>query len=137
MFSVSTCSTAHIRFRAERSDHPGATRRRPHAWSVGALVGVLLFKGIAYTLCLGSLRTRRHTGHGGGHDGSETVPVIVLAAVVQRGARSSASSSVVAAMMRERWVNAWGKLPSCSPLGPISSANRPTWFAYVCIFSKV
>lgn len=56
---------------------------------------------------------------------------------VQRGARSSASSSVVAAMMSERWVKAWGKLPSCSPLGPISSANRPTWFAYVCIFSKV
>src|SRR3954471_6241425 len=85
---------------------------------------------------------------------SETVPVIVLAAVVafvttellprgpgypgvQCEARSSASSSVVAAMMRERWVKAWGKLPSCSPLGPISSANRPTWFAYVCIFSKV
>jgi H+/Cl- antiporter ClcA len=28
----------------------------PHAWSVGALVGVLAFKGAAYTLCLGSLR---------------------------------------------------------------------------------
>ncbi|GGT84314.1 chloride channel protein [Streptomyces lateritius] len=28
----------------------------PHAWSVGALLAVLAFKGAAYTLCLGSLR---------------------------------------------------------------------------------
>ncbi|MEU6162597.1 chloride channel protein [Streptomyces tanashiensis] len=28
----------------------------PHAWSVGALVAVLAFKGLAYTFCLGSLR---------------------------------------------------------------------------------
>ena len=28
----------------------------PHAWSVGALVAVLVFKGLAYTVCLGSLR---------------------------------------------------------------------------------
>ncbi|MFI9152495.1 chloride channel protein [Streptomyces sp. NPDC053367] len=28
----------------------------PHAWSVGALLAVLVFKGLAYTLCLGSLR---------------------------------------------------------------------------------
>lgn len=28
----------------------------PHAWGVGALLAVLLFKGIAYALCLGSLR---------------------------------------------------------------------------------
>ncbi|MEV4938977.1 chloride channel protein [Streptomyces zaomyceticus] len=28
----------------------------PHAWGVGALVAVLLFKGTAYALCLGSLR---------------------------------------------------------------------------------
>lgn len=28
----------------------------PHAWGVGALLAVLLFKGAAYTLCLGSLR---------------------------------------------------------------------------------
>ncbi|MFC8952756.1 chloride channel protein [Streptomyces sp. NPDC057101] len=28
----------------------------PHAWSVGALLAVLLFKGVAYALCLGSLR---------------------------------------------------------------------------------
>ncbi|MDQ1029509.1 H+/Cl- antiporter ClcA [Streptomyces umbrinus] len=28
----------------------------PHAWSVGSLVAVLVFKGIAYSLCLGSLR---------------------------------------------------------------------------------
>ncbi|MEX0171038.1 chloride channel protein [Streptomyces sp. LMG1-1-1.1] len=28
----------------------------PHAWGVGALVAVLLFKATAYTLCLGSLR---------------------------------------------------------------------------------
>ncbi|MEW2402448.1 chloride channel protein [Streptomyces sp. NPDC046862] len=28
----------------------------PHAWSVGALVGVLAFKSLAYSLCLGSMR---------------------------------------------------------------------------------
>ncbi len=28
----------------------------PHAWSVGALIAVLVFKGVAYTLCMGSLR---------------------------------------------------------------------------------
>lgn len=28
----------------------------PHAWSVGSLVAVLVFKGVAYALCLGSLR---------------------------------------------------------------------------------
>ncbi|MDX3364044.1 MULTISPECIES: chloride channel protein [Streptomyces] len=28
----------------------------PHAWGVGALVGVLLCKGVAYALCLGGLR---------------------------------------------------------------------------------
>ncbi|MFF3307576.1 chloride channel protein [Streptomyces sp. NPDC002952] len=28
----------------------------PHAWGVGALLGVLLFKSVAYILCLGSLR---------------------------------------------------------------------------------
>lgn len=30
--------------------------RDPHAWSVGALVGVLAFKSLAYSLCLGSMR---------------------------------------------------------------------------------
>lgn len=50
---------------------------------------------------------------------------------------SSASSRVVAAMMSDRCVNACGKLPSCSPLGPISSAKSPTWLAWVCIFSNV
>ncbi len=29
--------------------------------------------------------------------------------------------------MSDRWVKACGKLPSCSPLGPISSANSYTW----------
>ncbi|MEV2212354.1 chloride channel protein [Streptomyces sp. NPDC050997] len=28
----------------------------PHAWSVGSLLAVLAFKGVAYALCLGSLR---------------------------------------------------------------------------------
>ena len=43
--------------------------------------------------------------------------------------RSSASSSEMAALISARWVNACGKFPSCSPVGPISSANRPTWLA--------
>ncbi len=44
-------------------------------------------------------------------------------------ALSSSSSSAIAASMSARWVNACGKLPSCSPDGPISSAKRPTWLA--------
>lgn len=28
----------------------------PHAWGVGALIGILLFKGVGYAICLGSLR---------------------------------------------------------------------------------
>ncbi|WP_367326209.1 chloride channel protein [Streptomyces sp. HUAS ZL42] len=34
----------------------GELARDPHAWSVGALVGILVFKALAYALCLGSLR---------------------------------------------------------------------------------
>ncbi|MFI0510467.1 chloride channel protein [Streptomyces sp. WSLK1-5] len=30
--------------------------QNPHAWPVGALIAVLVFKGLAYALCLGSLR---------------------------------------------------------------------------------
>ncbi|MFI6655271.1 chloride channel protein [Streptomyces sp. NPDC050523] len=30
--------------------------QNPHAWPVGALVAVLVFKGLAYALCLGSMR---------------------------------------------------------------------------------
>ncbi len=61
---------------------------------------------------------------GGGPDGRACV------AMSQRPVSASrALSRVMAAMIRERWVNAWGKLPSCSPLGPISSANSPTWLA--------
>lgn len=33
-----------------------ALTAEPHAWGVGALLAVLLFKGAAYALCLGSLR---------------------------------------------------------------------------------
>lgn len=34
----------------------GQLAKDPHAWGVGALVAVLLCKGVAYALCLGSLR---------------------------------------------------------------------------------
>ncbi|MET9958476.1 hypothetical protein ABZ128_05205 [Streptomyces sp. NPDC006326] len=37
-------------------------------------------------------------------------------------AQPRARSRLKAALISERWVNAWGKLPSCSPLRPISSA---------------
>jgi hypothetical protein len=43
--------------------------------------------------------------------------------------RDSARSRLKAALIRARWVNACAKLPSASPAGPISSANRPTWLA--------
>ncbi|MGI5451644.1 chloride channel protein [Streptomyces sp. CA-249302] len=33
-----------------------ALAKNPHAWPVGALIAVLVFKGLAYSLCLGSLR---------------------------------------------------------------------------------
>ena len=35
--------------------------------------------------------------------------------------RFSSSSSRSTAVMRARWVNAWGKLPTCCPVGSISS----------------
>ena len=38
------------------------------------------------------------------------------------GPQPSAWSRCCAAMISDRWVNACGKLPSCSPSGPISSA---------------
>jgi hypothetical protein len=41
--------------------------------------------------------------------------------------RSSAWFSPTAALIRARWVNAWGKLPSASPELPICSANSPRW----------
>ncbi|GHI88733.1 chloride channel protein [Streptomyces xanthophaeus] len=34
----------------------GALATDPHAWGIGALIAVLLFKGAAYAICLGSLR---------------------------------------------------------------------------------
>ncbi|MFD3699875.1 chloride channel protein [Streptomyces sp. NPDC058646] len=34
----------------------GGLATDPHSWGIGALIAVLLFKGAAYTLCLGSLR---------------------------------------------------------------------------------
>ena len=50
--------------------------------------------------------------------------------------RFRVSSRVMAASMSARWVKACGKLPSCRPVGPISSENRPRWLAYVIIFSN-
>ena len=44
-------------------------------------------------------------------------------------AASSASSSVTAASISARWVNAWGKLPICSPVASISSEYRPSGLA--------
>ena len=41
-----------------------------------------------------------------------------------------------AALISARCVNACGKLPSCSPVGPISSEYNPRWLAYVSIFSN-
>jgi hypothetical protein len=38
--------------------------------------------------------------------------------------------------MSARWVKAWGKFPSASPVGPVSSEYRPRWFAYPSICSK-
>src|SRR5215211_602965 len=48
----------------------------------------------------------------------------------------SVLSRLYAALISARWVNACGKLPSSSPVGPISSEYRPRWFAYVSIFSN-
>jgi Uncharacterized protein conserved in bacteria (DUF2252) len=42
---------------------------------------------------------------------------------------SSWSLRVIAALISDRCVNACGKLPSCSPVDPISSEYRPRWLA--------
>jgi hypothetical protein len=64
-------------------------------------------------------RRRGHRAHGAG-----CWPVPMTAAPQPR-----ARSRLNAALISERWVNACGKLPSCSPVGPISSAYRPRWLA--------
>src|SRR4029453_13628960 len=46
-----------------------------------------------------------------------------------QGPWSSRWSRLMAALISDRWVKAWGKLPSCSPVRPISSAYRPRWLA--------
>jgi hypothetical protein len=72
-------------------------------------------------------------GTGGGDDASDLLFVAPLAEVgndlKERGTHYSrpypaprARSRWTAALMRARWVKAWGKLPKASPLGPISSA---------------
>lgn len=42
---------------------------------------------------------------------------------------SRVRSRLYAALMRARCVKACGKFPNASPLGPVSSAYSPTWFA--------
>jgi pimeloyl-ACP methyl ester carboxylesterase len=42
---------------------------------------------------------------------------------------SSWWSRLTAALIRARWLKACGKLPSCSPVAPISSEYRPRWLA--------
>jgi hypothetical protein len=41
-------------------------------------------------------------------------------------AHPSWRSRLYAALISARWVKAWGKLPSCSPVGPICSEYSPT-----------
>src|SRR4051812_33893246 len=38
-------------------------------------------------------------------------------------------SRFTAALIRARWVKAWGKFPKASPDEPISSAKSPRWLA--------
>jgi hypothetical protein len=52
----------------------------------------------------------------------ESDPVSTLAEYRLRRRQPSWRSRLKAALMRARWVKACGKLPSASPLGPISSA---------------
>jgi hypothetical protein len=52
----------------------------------------------------------------------ESDPVSTLAEYRLRCRQPSWRSRLKAALMRARWVKACGKLPSASPLGPISSA---------------
>lgn len=42
---------------------------------------------------------------------------------------TSARSRLKAALIKPRWVKAWGKLPSAWPQWPICSAYSPTWLA--------
>src|ERR671918_1482500 len=49
----------------------------------------------------------------------------------------TARSRLNAALIRARWVKAWGKLPSASLRLPVSSAYRPTWLAKPSMRSKI
>ena len=45
-------------------------------------------------------------------------------------------SRLNAALISARWVSAWRKFPCCCPARPVCSAYRPTWLAWVSIFSN-
>lgn len=49
---------------------------------------------------------------------------------------SETRSRLNAALIKARWLNAWGVFPSCSPLREISSENMSRWFEKPSMFSK-
>ena len=48
----------------------------------------------------------------------------------------SALSKLYAALVRARWVSAWGRLPGALPEAAISPACGPTWLKYLSTLSK-
>ncbi len=68
---------------------------------------------------------------GGGRAGAPRAPRARLAGARGRGGapQPSSRSRFSAALISDRWVKAWGKLPSCSPARPTCSAYRPRWLA--------
>jgi hypothetical protein len=49
---------------------------------------------------------------------------------------SDTRSKLKAALIRARWLKAWGVLPSCSPLWAISSENIMRWLEKLSMFSN-
>ena len=88
-----------------------------------------ILAGAAAVYVQGSVRLREFLREGWPRRRSAISPVECQWAQRPAARRSRRSFSVMAASISARWVNAWGKLPICSPVGAISSEYRPRWLA--------
>jgi hypothetical protein len=123
----------------------------PQAWSTGAPlvllatmlglepVGEHLLSGAGTARALATARQRGQPDQSNLIQGQAGLAAITsahpapLASRCRTGSKPGPWSSwwlrLMAALISDRWVKAWGKLPSCSPVWPISSAYSPRWLA--------
>ncbi len=85
------------------------------------VVVVPVDQGDVDVLVLGEGARAAQAGEPAAHDDHVVTHPTTSARSASGPARSSRSARSWAVLIRPRWLNAWGKLPSCSPVGPISS----------------